>query len=376
MTKRTIKRMVLMLVIVILGLGAVAFKKYSDIQQMIAEFQEPAPPTSITAAKVSESTWTPRATAVGNFNAVQGSQLAAEVGGIVSEIHFANGDTVSQGQRLVTLDTDSDRAELERLAAAEELAKLELNRYRRLHDEGNVSDSELQRRESEAAQATAAAEAQRARIRQKTIRAPFDGISGIRRVNLGQYVNPGTPVVAVQALDPIYINFNLPERRLADVEVGQELNVQVDTWPGQDFTGTISAIQPSVEQSTRTFEIQAELENPEQRLRPGMFGRVQLDTGAARTVKVVPQTAIQFNPYGNSVFLIQEDDEGELSVMQRFVTTGERRGDMIAITDGLELGDRVASSGLLKLRNNTRVSINDDESVQPSTDENPQPPNS
>lgn len=369
------KRMIWMLVAVAIVFGGI-FGYKAFVSQMISDAisNQPEQPAAITAAQVKLDQWTPAAAAVGSFAAINGAQLTTEAQGIVTGIHFENGAEVEQGQRLVSLDIESDQAELSRLEAAESLAELELTRYRQLYEEGNVSISELQRRESEAQQANAAVRAQQARINQKTIRAPFDGLAGIRQVNVGQYVSPGSPVVGVQALDPIYLNFSLPEQQLSDIQEGQTVNVAVDAYPELTFNGTVTAIEPSISASTRTFDIQATLDNPEIKLRPGMFGRVRVDTGAAREVKILPQTAIQFNPYGNSVFVIQEKD-GDLRVTQRFVRTGERRGDMVAVLEGLEEGDRVASSGLLKLRNNALVKISEDEDTQPTRELNPQPEN-
>jgi len=370
------KRMIIMLVAVGVVLGGIfGFKAFVD--NIIADVfdnmeQEPA---AITAAEVSEDRWSRETTAVGTFRAVNGAELTTEAGGIVTQIHFNNGDEVEKGQRLVSLDIEADEAELERLESVEQLASMELTRYRRLYEEGNSSQSELQRRESEAAQAAASVKAQKARIRQKTIRAPFDGISGIRQVNIGQYVSPGNPVVAVQSLDPIYLDFTLPERQFASIQPGLSLSARVDSYPTRSFDGEITAIEPSVSESTRTFRAQATLENSDLELRPGMFGRVRLDLGEPQDVMVIPQSAVQFDPYGNSVFVIVEDDDGDLLVQRRFIRTGERRGDLVAVVDGLEKGDRVATSGLLKLRNNARVKINDDESVQPTADADPRPEN-
>lgn len=370
------KRMIIMLVAVGVIFGGIfGFKAFVDT--MIAGYFDnmPEEPATITATEASEERWNRETTAVGTFRAVNGAELTTEAGGIVTEIHFNNGDAVQEGQRLVSLDIEADEAELERLQSAEKLASLELERYQRLYEEGNSSQSELQRRESEAAQTIASVRAQQARIRQKTIRAPFDGISGIRQVNIGQYVSPGNPVVAVQSLDPIYLDFTLPERQFANIRAGLSLSARVDTYADRTFDGEVTAIEPSVSESTRTFKAQATLENPDRELRPGMFGRVTLDLGEPRNLLVVPQSAIQFDPYGNSVYVIREDDEGDLRAQRRFIRTGERRGDLIAVTDGLELGDRVATSGLLKLRNDALVKINDAESVQPTADADPRPEN-
>jgi membrane fusion protein (multidrug efflux system) len=369
------KRMIIMLVAVGIIFGGIFGFKAIGNHFMNQFFDNmPIPPVTITATEVYEDDWVPSATAVGSFLAVNGAQLTTEASGIVTGIHFENGAQITSGQRLVSLDIETDEADLERLVAAEKLTLVELGRYQRLYREGNISESELQRRESEAAQATAAVSAQQARIRQKTIRAPFDGISGIRQVNLGQYVSAGSPVISVQSLDPIYLNFTLPEQRLSVIHVGQPVNALVDAYPGSEFTGEITAIEPGIRESTRTFEIQATFANPDHKLRPGMFGRVQVDIGEPRTVKLAPQTAVQFNPYGNSVFVIREEGEG-LKVTRRFVRTGDRRGDLIAVVDGLEVGDLIATSGLLKLRNDSVVIVSDNGKAAPAAEQDPRPEN-
>ncbi len=370
------KRMTIMLVAVGVVFGGIfGFKAF--INTMIGDFFDnmPEQTATITATEANQERWSQETTAVGSFRAINGAQLTTEASGIVTEIHFENGDRVEEGQRLVSLDIEADEADLRRLKAAEKLALMELERYQRLFDEGNSSKSELQRRESEATQATAAAKAQEARIRQKTIRAPFDGISGIRQVNIGQYVSPGSPVVSVQSLDPVYLNFDLPERQMSAVKVGLPVKARVDAYASALFEGEVTAIEPAVNESTRTFTVQAILANPDQQLRPGMFGRVTLALGEPQEFIVVPQTAIQFDPYGNSVFVLGEDEEGVLRAKRRFVRTGDRRGDLIAVLDGLEMGEQIATSGLLKLRNNTPVEINDDPGVQPTAELEPTPEN-
>ena len=216
--------------------------------------------------------------------------------------------------------------------------------------------------------------ARKAMIDQKTLRAPFAGRVGIRQVNPGQFLSPGEPIVSLQALDPIFLDFTLPQRKLPLLADGAEVRARVDAFPDQAFDGRITALEPRLRESTRTVAAQATLDNSDEHLRPGMFARVELDLGEAEEVLVLPQTAIRFSTYGNSVFVIEGEGE-EMKVVQRFVRTGRTRGDLIAITEGLEAGARVASSGLLKLQNNTPVRIDDDEAVQPSEDPDPRPAN-
>lgn len=369
------KRMVAMLIGVgVLFGGIFGFKAFVNAMIDDAFDNMPPPTATITAAEARQTQWTRELEAVGSFAAVQGAMLTTELGGIVREIRFENGSRVKAGAELVLLDAESERARLRSLEAAERLAELELERARRLYDEKNISEAELQRRQSEADQATAAVNEQRARIRQKTIRAPFDGRLGIRQVNVGQYVSAGDPVVSLQSMDPIYLNFSVPERRIGEIELGQAVHARVDA-RRVEAEGTISAIEPSVSRATRTFDVQATVRNTGNALRPGMFARVNLPIGEPETILVVPQGAVSFNPYGNSVFVIGEDEDGGLRVQQRLIQTGARRGDLVEVQAGLEPGARVATSGLLKLRNGSVVQINDDEAVQPRQDPDPDPDN-
>lgn len=370
-----VKRMILMLIIAGLIFGGIFGYKAIGNHFMNQYFDTmPMPVATITAATVKTDRWQPFVSAVGSFAAVNSTELSTEASGIITSIQFENASEVQKGQLLLTLDDSVDQADLTRLTAARQLAELELDRLQTLLRDKGVSELDVRRRESEAAQAKAAVASQQARIAQKTIHAPFDGITGLRQVSLGQLVSPGDNVVSLQSLDPIYLNFSLPEQQLARINKGQQLTVNVDAWADLQFVGEITAIAPAVRQSSRSVEVQATFANPEHKLRPGMFARVQMDTGAENDVTLVPQTAIQFNPYGNSVFLIRDND-GKLTAHQRFVSTGQTRGDVIAIADGLEEGDRVATSGLLKLRNGAEVIISDNDQVMPTADPNPAPAN-
>lgn len=370
------KRMVLMLIgVTVLFGGIFGFKAF--VNAMIADAFDnmPAPTATITAAQVREQSWARELEAVGSFAAVQGATLTTEVGGIVREIGFENGSEVEAGSVLLQLDAQTERARLRSLEAAQRLAELELERANRLYEEKNISEAELQQRQSQADQATAAVNEQRARIEQKTLRAPFSGRLGIRQVNVGQYLPAGDPVVSLQSLDPIYLNFSVPERRIGELDIGQTVRARVDAHQS-DVKGRINAIEPAVSPTTRTFDIQARAPNPEGALRPGMFARVSLQIGEPESVLVVPQSAVSFNPYGNSVFVVAEGDDETLRVQQRFIQTGARRGDLVVVRAGLEPGTRVATSGLLKLRNGSVVEIAEEESVQPPQDPNPSPDNS
>ncbi len=366
------KRFILMLLGVSLVFGGIfGFKWFIDGQISAFFDTMPLPTATITATEARTDRWAAEIRAVGTLEAVQGTILSTEVGGIVREILFEPGSEVMAGTALLRLDSETSEAELGSLRAAARLAEQELERARQLARERNISEAEVQRRQSEAEQARAAVQAQQARINQKTLRAPFDGVLGIRRVNLGQYLSPGDGVVALESLDPIYLNFTLPERRLGQVRRGQTVTLEVDA-DTERFQGTISTIEPRVRAASRSFEVQARVDNADKRLRPGQFARVELVIGEPEDVIVLPQTSIRFNTFGNSVFVIYEDGD-TLRVRERFVQTGERRGDLIRVIDGLEPGERVASSGLLKLQNEAPVQITDE--AQPSEDPDPRPGN-
>ena len=347
----------------------------------------PQPAAAVTAYIAKQEQWTGAQEAVGTFVAINGTDVTTEAGGVVKELTFEAGQPVKAGTVLVRLNTANELATLKSLEAAAKLAVVQRDRWQELGAQKLVSRAEVDQRASDAAVALANADAQRALISQKTIRAPFDGVLGLRRVNLGQFVNPGDPIVSLQALDPIYLDFSLPEQRIGEVTLGLPVRATVDAMPGRTYEGKITAVEPQVDTNTRNFKAQATLDNAEGNLRPGTFAHVNFDTGAAQNVIVIPQTAISFNPYGNSVYVIsqvargkdEKDMQGKpltgakLVVKQRFVKTGATRGDLVAVTDGLKPGERVVTSGLLKLRNDAEVTINN--KVQPTASETPTPEN-
>lgn len=383
----TTRRMVLMLTLSLIVFGGIFGVKWFGSKQMNAMFDNmQPPPATITAAIAREETWDDTLEAVGTLVAINGTDVTTEAGGVVRAIRFEAGQPVRKGDVLIELNTENELATLRALEAAAKLAVTQRDRWRELGAQKLVSRDEVDQRVAEAAAAIARAEAQRALIAQKTIRAPFDGILGIRRINLGEYVQPGSPLVSLQSLDPIYLNFTLPEQRMGQVGVGAIVRATVDALPGQTVEGRITAIEPGVDASTRNFTVQATLRNPDRALRPGTFAKVGFDTGARRNVIVIPQTAVSFNPYGNSVYVIGEagkPGEGKaqpaqgdaaaqgttLVVSQRFVKTGVTHGDLVAVLDGLKPGERIASSGLLKLRNDATVIV--DNKVQPNADAKP-----
>lgn len=369
------KRMIFMLLATGLLFGGIfGFKAFID--GVIADvFDNMEPETqTITASPARLIDWTPRFETVGSFAPVQGAELTLEQAGIVREIHFENGQLVEAGQRLMSLDTRVAEAELAQMQATLRLAKMELERQQRLYEQRSISRAVLDRAETEVTQALAMVAAQQAVIDQKILRAPFAGRVGIRRVNPGQFLSPGSAVVSLQALDPIFLNFTVPQRKLPQLEPGASVQVRVDAFPDRVFEGRITALEPRLDESTRSLSVQASFDNPDERLRPGMFAAVTMNLGVSTQVLVVPQTGIRFATYGNSVFTVEDNGDGQ-SVLRRFVQTGRKRGDLVEILDGLEEGTLIASSGLLKLQNNTPVRIDDDPEVQPSEDPDPRPAN-
>ncbi len=382
-------RLFLMLLITAIVFGGVFAAKAIMGRGMNQFFDNmPQPPVAITTFDAVEQAWSAPLEAVGTLVAVNGTDVTTEAGGVVRALSIDPGQPVRAGTVLAELNTDNELAVLRASEAAAKLAVVQRDRWRELGETQLVSRAEVEERATQAATSLAEVEAQRALIAQKTIRAPFDGVLGIRRVNLGQFVSPGTPIVSLQQLDPIFVDFALPEQELPRIAQGAPVQLSVDALPGQRFEGTITAIEPAVDPGTRNFMVQATLANPEGTLRPGTFARVGMAVGGPQSVVVIPQTAVSFNPYGNAVYVVSEraadpsapaaaDGEGQdgptLIVRQRFVTTGATRGDLIAVTDGLKPGERVATSGLLKLRNDAVVTINN--RVQPSADEAPRPEN-
>ncbi len=342
---------------------------------------QPAVAVSATAAKAAE--WSDSGEAVGTLVAVNGTEVTTEAGGVIRSIEFEAGQPVRSGDVLVRLNTASEEATLAALEASAKLAKTQAARWQQLGKDKLVSLDEVQSKLTAAATAQAQADAQRALIAQKTIRAPFSGVLGIRKVNLGQYLAPGAAIVSLQQLDPIYLDFSLPEQLIGKLEESETVQATVDALPGKTFAGKVTAVEPMVDPSTRNFKAQATLRNPDGALRPGSFAKVGFDLGGAAAVVVIPQTAVSFNPYGNAVFVIaksprkagETDAQGKpqsgdkLTVTQRFVKTGATRGDLIAITDGLKAGEQVVTSGLLKLRNGAEVTINN--AITPTADATP-----
>lgn len=333
------------------------------------------PPETISSAIATNENWQDTFTAVGSITAVQGVTVTPELAGTVSEIDFESGAVVNKGDLLVRFDTSTEEAQLKAANAQLEWTRLSVERERKLRTDTTVSQSELDQAEANWKQAKANADAISATIDKKTIRAPFAGKLGIRQVNLGEYVDAGKPIVSLQSLAPVYADFSLPQQDLAQIKTGMTVRVTTDTYTNQPFEGTLTAINPDLDESTRSVRLQATLENSDQLLRPGMFARIEVVLPSQQNVLVIPATAILSAPYGDSVYVIEKATNGPGNVVrQQFVRTGRARGDYIAVETGLKPGEKVVSTGLFKLRNGQAVTENND--IVPPENEKPKPSDS
>ncbi len=321
------------------------------------------PPEAVTSAKVEAASWEASRAAIGSLVAVRGVVLGAEIPGTVREVAFESGSSVRRGQVLVRLDTSAEEAQLAAAQAEASLARVSLQRAAQLRKNEANAQADLDAADAHARQAEATVANLKAIIAKKTIRAPFDGRIAIRQVELGQVVSPGTPIASLQSVSPIHADFWLPQQTLAELRAGQRTRLRTDTFGGAEWDGEITTVNPEVDPATRNVRVRATFENRDGRLRPGMFVNVQVLSPARHEVLTVPATAILFAPYGDSVFAIEQkkDAAGKPTLVahQRFVRTGERRGDVVAVVDGLRAGETVVSSGAFKLRNGMAVRVND-----------------
>lgn len=349
--------------------------KASQIMSMIAageSFQQP--PEVVTSFEVRAESWEPTLNAIGSFAAVQGVTVGAEMPGKVVGIAFESGATVAAGDLLVQLDTSTEEAQLRAAEATATLARINLDRARDLIGKKTISQAELDAAEAQFAQAKAQADNIRTVIAKKTIRAPFAGRLGIRLVNLGQILKDGEAIVSLQSLDPIYVNFTLPQQNVSIVVPGQTVAVASDAVPSRAVEGQITAINPEVDSATRNVRVQATLANPEGAMRPGMFARVSVGVGRPQPVVVVPLTAVSHATFGDSVFVIEDTPDGKGKVLrQQFVQLGTRRGDFVSVTDGLKPGQQVVSAGVFKLRSGAGVVV--DNTLAPTPSLAPKPAN-
>jgi membrane fusion protein (multidrug efflux system) len=370
------KRMTLMLIVLLSFLASIGFVKYRQIQAAIAQstsFQPP--PEAVTTTVAGRELWNSSLGAIGTVEAVQGVTVSADLPGVVERIAFDSGDRVERGDMLVRLDTRQEEAQLAAAEARRELARLNLERIGGLLEKGVTSRAEYDAAVAERDQAEAIVGEIHAIIGRKTIRAPFSGMLGIRAVDLGQYLTSGQPIVPLQSLDPIYVNFDVPQQDLRQVPVGATASVSADGVPEAAPAGRITAIDSIVDSSTRNIRVQAAFANPGLALRPGMFVRVGVVQDVGTPVIPIPASAIRYAPYGDSVFIVEEMEApgggSYRGVRQQFVRLGSARGDLTAILAGIEPGDEVVTSGVFKLRNGAAVEVNNE--IQPGDNPSPRP---
>lgn len=355
-------RYFLMLLVVAALIGGLALTKQRQIAEMQRTFSKPQPPTEVAVATVTRKAWQRIIPGTGSLTAVQDAFVTNEVPGLVAAIHFESGQFVNKGDVLLSLDATVDNAVLQGLSAEQKLAELQYQRAQKLVRDRTMSQSQYDEAAANRDRVAANVEAQRARIAKKTVRAPFSGTLGIRRVDLGDYLPEGSSIVALQTLDPMYLDSAVPERFLPLLKVGQEVRLRVQAYGDERFTGRLLAIEPGVDPATRMVRVRAELANPDLRLRPGMFAEVEAVEEATQDVLVVPETAITYSPYGNSVFVISEGKDGAV-VDRRQVETGAVRNSEVAVTEGLKADERVVAVGQNKLRNGMRVKVVDDKAL-------------
>ncbi|ANB77644.1 efflux transporter periplasmic adaptor subunit [Paraburkholderia phytofirmans OLGA172] len=373
------KRMVIMLICVGLLLAAlVGFNQFRAY--MFGKFMagNSAPPATVSAAVAGYQSWQPQLAAVGSLRAVRGVDVTTEVAGLVREVAFSSGQEAKAGQVLVRLNDDTDVALLHSLQAAAELAQTVYRRDQAQYDIKAIAKAQLDADAADLKGKVAQVAGQAALVEKKTIRAPFAGRLGITTINPGQYINPGDAIVTLQAIDPIYADFYLPQQQFGQLAIGQTIVVDTNAYSGQTFVGKIQSVSPKVDSATRNVQIEATVDNHERKLLPGMYANVKIDAGAGQRYLTLPQTAITYNPYGATVFIVkpgtQPNAQGGKTLpiaQQVFVTPGPTRGDQVAILKGVDAGTQVVTSGQLKLKNGTPLIINN--SVQPADNPNPAP---
>lgn len=350
-------RLIVVTVLLALLFGGIGYYKLQQYQQFQSMMAADRPAVVVSSAPVARQQWPSEIQALGTFMAAQGVHVATEVPGRVQTIQFESGEKAGAGEVLIELDASAERAELRALQADLELAQLDYERARDLRETQAVSQSQLDRAATLMRSLEARVEQHRVLIRRKTIEAPFTGDLGIRQVHLGQYLSPGDTVVSLQALDPIHLDFTLPERYLGVVAVGQRIQAPVAAWPDEAFAGTITAISPELERANRTLHLQATLSNPGGRLRPGMFSMITVVVGEPQPVLTLPRTAIAYQAFGETVFLLQTDSDGNLTAQRRPVRVGRVRDGRVEVLEGVTAGDEVVATGQMKLRSGQHVRI-------------------
>lgn len=405
----TTKRMIIMIVLVLLLVAGLVGIKVLSIMRMMAGMKPP-PPAVVSTAKAAYQEWQPALSAVGTLRAVRGADLALDVAGLVTKVNLKSGDEVKEGQVLLQLRDSEDVAQLHQLEASAALAEVTFGRARQQLAVQAISKADYDAAAADLKAKQAAVQQQQVNVSKKELRAPFAGRAGIITVNPGAYLNSGTTIVTLQQLDPIFVDFHLPQRNLGDLKVGQKVRVTLDAFKGKTFEGTLSAISPKVDGDTRNVQVEASVPNPDRILTPGMFADVSVDVGDKERHLTLPQTAIVYNPYGETVYLVKTKGEfdkaqaqaaaandaekaptdakaadkskdkakdaksappDELVAQQSFVTTGPTRGDQVAIVKGLDENVEVVTSGQIKLKSGAPIKI--DNSVEPANSPNPTP---
>jgi membrane fusion protein, multidrug efflux system len=377
--RRMILPAVIIVVIVAIVLGAIMGLQYFGGKmgkKMMAAAA--AAPQTISTIQAAASEWESLIQATGTFRAVRGADLSAQAAGVVEEIAFDSGNEVPAGKILLRLKPNDDYAKLQQLQATAELADQTLKRDKEQFAAEAISQANIDSDVSSLKSARAQVAAQEALIEEKIVRAPFAGRLGIRQVDLGQYLASGTTIVTLQALDPILIDFYVPQQALAKLRTGLPVSAVVDAFPGETFSGTVESINSKVDPGSRNVQVRASFHNADKRLIPGMFATVQIGGGEKKSRITLPQTAVTYNPYGDAVFIVEQhgnDDKGKprYTVQQRFVKLGGTRGDQVAIEDGVKAGEIVVTAGQIKLRNGSSVVVNNE--VLPENNPNPNPPN-
>ena len=357
------------ILIFVLGIKALQIGKMMSSPKMM-------PTVTVTSAPVKEEDWPPKLSAVGSVSAAQGAVISTELGGTIGEIRFENGAEAKKGDVLVRLDVSQEEALLRSAQAEAELARTDLERSRDLAAKKVVSNAELDAAESKVRRLNAVVDQMRSSMAKKTIIAPFDGQLGIRQVNVGQMISAGQQVIALTALDPVYVDFALPEQHVSKLTKDLEVRVHVDALPEREFKGKLTAINSNVDPITRNVPLQATLQNPDHVLRPGMFAKVDVMLPETKKTIVIPGSAVSYAPYGDSVFVIEKQKDPKsgnesLVLRQQFVRIGEARGDFVSVPQGLKAGQEVVGTGVFKLRNGMVVTINNDLAPKPELNPNP-----
>jgi len=377
-----IRAILIAIVLLVAIIGILGYFKVTQIMGFMALAKSGAftpPPTAVTTTVASQSEWQPTLDTIGTVTAINGVTVSTDLAGIVDKIAFTSGASVKAGDLLVHLNTDQEQAQLEQAQAQLELARLTLNRDRDLLAKRTISQQDYDTAEATYRQNQATVDQYKALIARKTLRAPFDGVVGIRQANLGQYLNTGDAVVTIQSFDPIYVNFTLPQQDLSKLGVGQQVDVRLDAYGNTVFPGKINAINSMVDQATRNIQIQATLQNSDLKLRPGMFAKVSVILPERQAVIALPASSVHYAPYGDSVFIVsvgKDETTGKpnKSVKEQFVKLGAAKGDLVSVASGVKPGDEVVTSGVFRLKSGSAVIINNE--IQPNSEPSPTPPNS